>query len=395
MNRQSTVTGDMDLAKQTNRGLILNQLIVDGPLSRAELSRNVGISRSTCSSLVDELLRNQLVVELGKDRSSGGRRPTLVHINYRGGQAIGIKVMADSIVGALVDLTGRIVSHSSRAFEADGGYEACVAAIVDLVREISGSTDEPAAPEPIIGIGIGMGGRIDYQSGTLIESSVLPWKDVPLASLVAAETGVPVYLENDVNTFALGENHFGQGKSHQDYLCLSIGRGIGAGIVIDGHLYKGAHHGAGEFGHTKLIHGAEARRCSCGEYGCLEAYASTPAIVAEAKRRFGRELSVEELSEIARSGDPAAVEIFREAGTVLGIGISTLINLLDPELVLIGGEGTAYSDLMQEAMRASIAASTVYSLAEEIPVRMLPYQADMWARGLATVVMMERLQVTF
>ncbi|MEX2444852.1 MAG: ROK family transcriptional regulator [Alkalispirochaeta sp.] len=395
MNRQSAVTGDMDLVKQTNRGLILNQLIVDGPLSRAELSRKVGVSRSTCSSLVDELLRHQLVIELGKDRSSGGRRPTLVNINYHAGQAIGIKVMADSIVGALVDLTGGIVNHNSRTFDTDGGHEACVAAIVDLAQELSGGNDASADREPIIGIGIGMGGRIDYQSGTLIESSVLPWKDVPLASLVAAETGVPVYLENDVNTFALGENHFGQGKSHRDYLCLSIGRGIGAGIVIDGRLYKGAHHGAGEFGHTKLIHGADARRCSCGEYGCLEAYASTPAIVAEAGRRFGREITVEELSEMARAGDSVAVEIFGEAGTVLGIGISTLINMLDPELVLIGGEGTAYSDLMQSAVEKSIATNTVYSLAEEIPVRVLPYQADMWARGLATVVMMERLQVTF
>lgn len=425
MNGQRYATGDMDFLKQTNRGLILNQLKQDGPLSRAELSRKVGLSRSTCSLLIDELLDNQLVVELGKDRSSGGRRPTLVDINYQAGRAIGIKVMATSIAGALVDLTGGVLRRADRSFSAEDGHEGCIAAICSLTEELAqGVAEAPAAAAagrhggagsdggsglpsiddhgaagdgapPILGIGIGMGGRIDYESGTLLESSVLPWTELPLAKLVAERTGIPVYLENDVNTFALGENHFGLGKAHSNYLCISIGRGIGAGILVEDRLYKGAHHGAGEFGHTKLIYGSEARRCSCGERGCLEAYASTPAILAEAERHFGSGVSIEGLMERARSGNANAATLFEDAGRFLGLGLSTLVNLFDPEVILVGGEGTVYADFIEQSLKQSLRENTVYNLAEEIPIHFLPYEPDMWARGLATVVMMERLQVAF
>ena len=401
MKEYQRVTGDMDLVKRTNRGHILNQLKLDGALSRAELSRKTGLSRSTCSALVDELLAAQLVVELGKDRSSGGRRPTLVDINYTAGRAIGIKVMPDSVVGALVDLTGKVLEDRQRTFSADDGHRACVSAVADTVAALSRSGS--AGTTPILGIGIGMGGRIDYHTGTLLESSILPWRNLPFASLVEEKTGIPVYLENDVNTFALGENHFGAGKPYRDYLCITLGQGIGAGIVIDDRLYKGAHHGAGEFGHTKIVAGPEARRCTCGEYGCLEAYASTPAILADARERIaaavpdgiGDTAAMEALGQAARNGDSRAAAVFEDAGRQLGIGLSTMVNVFDPEVILVGGEGTAYADLLEPAFRDALRENTVYSLADEIPVIVLPYEPDMWARGLAAMVMMERLQVAF
>jgi len=387
------LTGDMDLVKRMNTGLILDTLKHRGTLSRAALSRETGLSRSTCSILVDELLSKNLVVEKGKDASSGGRKPMLIDLNYDAGKAIGVKVMHDQVVGALVDLRGTPVVESRMDVELGSPVETYVRAIGDLVDELLPRA--AAEGHEVIGVGIGMGGRIDYREGILLESSILGWHRVPLVEMLEERLSLPIYLENDVNTLAIGERHFGRGKEFGSFACISIGQGIGAGFITGGRLLKGSHHGAGELGHTKVVASGDGIRCSCGERGCLEAYASTPAILARLLEETGRTYTAEDISRLAASGDSAVLDALHAAGHYLGVGIANVINLFDPEAILLGGEGTAYAEYLLAALTEAVVANTVYELAADIPIVTLEYSQDMWVRGLATIVMMEQLQLTF
>jgi len=363
-------------------------------MSRAELSRKLGLSKSTCSLLVDELLSKKLVTELGKDKSSGGRKPTLVDLNYYAGVAVGLKIMIDRISGVLIDLSGKVTCsdeiHISPHSRVDEYYEKTLEIINRLIHN-----NDKIADREIYGVGISMGGRINYDAGVLIESSILHWHNEAFARNIEAKIGLPVFLENDVNTFAWGENHFGHGKNYSNYVCISIGQGIGAGIIINNQIYKGSHHGAGEFGHMKIAHQKDLRRCSCGEYGCLEAYASTPALLKEATLKYGERVNMEALLKKASEKDGRALEIFQNAAQYLGLGIANLVNIFDPEVVLIGGEGTAYTEYITDEVQRVLSENIVYDLANEIPVVFLPYEADMWSRGTAAMVLMEHLQIAF
>lgn len=378
----------MDLIKQMNMSSVLNLLLHSGPLSRAEISRMLKISRSASSSLVEELLQQNLVTELEKGESSLGRKPILLDVNYQAGNAVGIKINVDSISAALVGLDGELKKELVLQFQASDGPEHCINQIICAVEELGKGTRFP-----LVGIGIGMGGRINYEKGLFIESSILPWKDVPIAERIEEKLSLPVYLENDANTFAVGENFFGMGKGYRNYLCISIGQGIGVGIIINNQLYKGAHHAAGEFGHTKSFRPNHDRVCSCGERGCLEARIGTPAILHRAKERLERSMSLQQLVALAEKGERGVIDIFREVGKELGESISNLITLFDPEIILIGGEGAVYGPYIHGEMLNAIKGNSVYRLGEEIPVEFIEYHPELWTRGVATLVLMERLGI--
>lgn len=379
---------DMDLIKQMNMSSVLNLLLHTGPLSRAEISRMLKISRSASSSLVEELLKQNLVTELEKGESSLGRKPILLDVNYQAGNAVGIKINIDSISAALVGLDGEMKRELVIDYQASDGPESCIKQIIHAVETLKLDTRFP-----LVGIGIGMGGRIDYERGIFLESSILPWKDVPIAKRIEEQLSLPVYLENDVNTFAVGENFFGKGKAYSNYLCISIGQGIGVGIIINNQLYKGAHHAAGEFGHTKSFLPEHNRVCSCGERGCLEARVGTPAILQRAMESMGKSVNLQQLVEMAAKGNPEVVGLFKDVGQELGESISNLITLFDPEIILIGGEGAVYSSYIKQTMIESIRSNSVYRLGEEIPVEFIEYHPELWTRGVATLVLMERLGI--
>lgn len=376
--------GDQDLIKNMNISVILEKIRTEGPVSRASLSRMTGLSRSTCSILVDQLIAEDLVCETGKDESSGGRKAILLTINYEGGRAIGLKLMQNRIAGALVDLNGRIIQTDSRETTSDfSGSE-----LIDYLCEIVGSLTaiEKNKGKKIFGIGVGIGGKIDYQKGILLESSIIGLKNLSIASILEERTGIPVFLENDVNAFTLGEKYFGEGKNFSNFLCVSLGSGIGAGVIIDDSLYRGSHHMACEFGHMSMSAEPDARLCNCGKHGCLEAFASDSAIEDYYKELSGAELPINEISKLAGQGDITSLKAFARAGSYLGFGISTLINLFDPEALIIGGEGVVYYEYMEEEMNNSLSNNVVYGLSDEADIRPVSYDDNLWVRGVATLV---------
>jgi predicted NBD/HSP70 family sugar kinase len=204
---------------------------------------------------------------------------------------------------------------------------------------------------------------------------------------------IPVYIENDVNTLTLTERWFGHGQGVDNFLTVTVGRGVGLGIVANGQFYRGQTGGAGEFGHTTI--NPDGPLCACGKRGCLEAYVGDPGLIRAAKESAARgELSapvqnLDELLSLAQKGDAAAMRIFDEAGRILGIGIANLINLFNPKKIIVSGEGTREGDFLFVAMKESIQKNTMPGLFDPYIVVIAPWGDDAWARGAAGLVLRE------
>ncbi len=380
--------GDLVLVKNTNMSTVLDIIRTAGPVSRAHISRLTGLSRSTCSVLVDEMISEGLVIEMGKQESSGGRKAILLKLNYEGGRAIGIKVMQNHIAAALVDLSGKIIKIQSRDFPKDSDKSDFIEILISVVLLLT-AYEKNNTNKNILGIGIGVGGKIDFHTGTLIESSIINLLNVQIGKILEERTGIPVYLENDVNAFAVGEKYFGAGIHYHNLLCVTVGQGIGAGIIVDDNLFRGSHHIAGEFGHIRITDSNSATICTCGKNGCLEAYSSNQAIINYFLVLTGKKISIEEITILAEQGDKSALEVFRKAGTYLGYGISTLINLFDPETIIIGGEGAVYYRYMESEINRVVREDAVYGLAEEVEIQPVLFDDNLWIRGAAALVVRE------
>jgi N-acetylglucosamine repressor len=380
--------GDQDLIKKTNMTTVLEKIRTEGPISRASISRVTGLSRSTCSIIVDELISEGLVLETGKDESSGGRKAILLKLNYEGRRAIGIKVMQSSITAALVDLSGRIIEMQSEVISPDCSELDFLGSLLKLVNFLI-SYEKNETNEIIFGIGIGIGGKIDSKNGVLLESSILRLKNIYIGKTLEDKTGIPVYLENDVNAFTIGEKYFGAGKNYNNFLCISLGQGIGAGIIIDDLLFRGSHHIAGEFGHIRITDREDSLFCTCGKKGCLEAYAADKAIQDYYRDITGSEVSIERVVALAEQGEAPAKKAFGKAGSYLGTGISTLINLFDPETIIIGGEGASYYKYMRNEVARTIKENVVYGLSDEIEIKPVLFDDNLWVRGVAALVVRE------
>lgn len=327
MEINGTRKGNNDLLRHHNRALIVNLLRRRGPLSRAELSRLTGLAPSALSRLSAALISEGLVRELGKTPSPAGRPPILLGINPEYASSVGVKIEAKRVLAARVDLLGRVRAETAVPFVDPEPQEVLAA----LERAIS-----PLFRGKILGIGIAVSGFVDSVAGTCLFSPILGWHGVELARPLAERFGVPVHVENDVNALTLAEARYGAGRGTTDFVCITVGEGLGAGIVIGGKLYRGAFGGAGEFGHT--LFDPSGPRCRCGERGCLEVFASDQFLRREADARG---IPAEGLAARARRGDPEARDVFRRLGENLGYGLKDLVNLLNPEAIVIGGERTA------------------------------------------------------
>ena len=260
---------------------------------------------------------------------------------------IGVDVGGTNVKIALVDKEGSIVYSNTTPTRAEMGYEYTISnikqAIVDLMKETK--TDNTS----IEGIGFGFPGQIDCNEGVVRVSPNIPgWINVPIAKIIEKEFGIPTKVDNDVRCAALGELAFGAGKGCKNLICITVGTGIGSGLIINGKLVRGADNAAGEIGHIKLqMH--DGPICGCGDCGCLEAFASGPSIVAMAqeyilggKSTKFRELANPEITpyvvaEAAKQGDKVAQKIFERMGEYIGIGMASVVNLLNPEKIVIGG----------------------------------------------------------
>jgi len=390
----STPLANRDLMRAINRSTILAVIKNSGPIARAEVARRTGLSPATVTGITAELIEEGLVYEKEPGDSRGGRRPILLAVNPEGGYVIGVKLTETHAVAALTDLEAAVVEKGERTLS-DRTPEAVTQTLVDLSNDLLNTPGLPS--RRLLGIGIGLAGIVDARRGVLRQSPFFGWTDLPLRDLLQARFSVPVTIENDVNTLTLAEKLFGAGQDVDNFLVVTLGRGVGMGIVVNGQFYRGAGGGAGEFGHIQpgLHFGASGRACECGKTGCLETYVSDPALLAGAGEAYQRGQlpvpvqTISELLDLAQAGQPAAIALLQEAGTALGAALANLVNLFNPQRIILGGEGVGRGDLFFEAVRAALRSGAMSVLLSDLDLRIEPWGDDAWARGAASLVLRE------
>lgn len=377
-------TADQILVKQINKMIVLNTIYKRCPVSRADIAKITGLNKSTVSALVDELLLEELVLETGIGESQGGRKPVNLSINKDVGHIIGIDLGVNYILLVMTNFAGDIVWE--KRIDLQATQKSPVQRIADLESLIQESLEHaPRSVRGILGIGIGVPGIVNYEQGLILSAPNLGWENVSLREIIKERFGIPVFIDNEANAGAIGEKWFGAGKKADNLLYVSAGTGVGAGIIINNELYRGARGLAGEIGHMTLA--LDGIPCSCGNAGCWEEYASEKALFRFMKEHIdGEKLTIFDVVEKAVAGDELARAAFRYVGKYLGVGVANLINAFNPQLVIIGNSLPLAGDILMDELRQEAGRRCFYS--KHFSVRILPSELNMHAcaMGAATLV---------
>jgi predicted NBD/HSP70 family sugar kinase len=319
--------------RSINAGLVLRTIEKNDSISRADVGKIVGLTPPTISAIVKDLIERDIVQEIGKGASSGGKKPIMLKINSKAAYMIAVDLGGENgIRVALMDLSYHIIKEKcGPKIESLNGKKfknALSVILTDFIREI----DIPS--EKILSICIGVPGIVDFKLKKVTGTPYLNW-EISLEDLTLKEIGIPVALENDVNLMALGEKTKGIAKKINNFIFVGETTGIGAGIIINRKLYKGANNAAGEVGY--LLIDPEYAPKSSRDHGCLEKLASYKVIVEKARKKLGKNIKVIEIFKMAAEGDSIALNIVQETLKYLAYGIANISCVLDPELVIIGG----------------------------------------------------------
>lgn len=393
--------GSKRLIRDLNVSTIINLIRRQEPISRVELAERAGLGKSTITGIVNSLIRDGFLIEVGNGESGIGRRPVLLKLNSQARYTIGLKLAPTEISTALTDLHARVVQRVEHEVNPDAGPASVIDALVGNIREVIRA--QQIEPASVIGIGVVLPGLVDPRTGVSLSSYFLKWRNIPLRAALEEELGLPVFVDNDANAFALAEHWYGAGQGSANMLAVTVGIGIGSGIIIDGSLYRGGRKGAGELGHMTMD--LDGPQCGCGNRGCLEAFAADGAIVRLARAAVTKfpgslisgitndrpdEITRHTVVEAALQGDRAARWALAEAGHKLGAGLANAVNLLNPERIVVGGEAvTEAGDLLLEPVRQGLRERAFSVLADDTQVVPASLGADAWLMGAATVVLEE------
>ena len=327
--------GTFQLMKSVNKSTILNKIRLSEPLSRAQIAQETGITPPTVSSIVKELIAENLVEESILGESRGGRKPTMLLIKRNGHYVIGIDAGSNSIKGVATDLVGTILAETEIQILPHISKEYFLQTLKEVVRSIFTGIEDK---EKILGIGIAMHGVVDVSSGVSLYSSNSGLRDIPIKEELEKEFNVLVMVENNSRAMALGEYWFGDHEEVDSFVTINIGRGVGSGIVDNGRLFYGAQDIAGEMGH--MVMDLNGRLCSCGNKGCFETFVTGEAIVRRAKEQIKEapyDLKAEDVYAYAKENKIEYLNVLEETGQLIGIGVVNLIHMLNPNKIVLGG----------------------------------------------------------
>jgi glucokinase-like ROK family protein len=392
---QQDVQGKVDsrAMREVNRSIVLDIIRRGGKVSRTDLAKRSALTKPTVSAIVEDLLARGIVQEVGfgKTVATGGRRARLLEFNDASAAYLGLRFGVHTTMLAIADARGEVRAIKETPTIPDDPHAAVRAALLLLDEAL----EEAGLPrERLQSVGVTVPGMVDTRSGTVAFAPNLGWSDVPIRAMLQQALDLPVVVHNVTNSGALAEGRVGAAKGARSYVWVYVGHGVGAGIVIDGQLFSGTKGFSGEIGHCPIVD--DGPLCSCGLRGCLETLASGKAIeriAAEAAR--GSEATslashqgpfdAAVVLEAARSGDAVAQRILREVGQHLGVGLSYLINVLDPELVVLGGRVMEAADFILDGARASMARHTLRGSKVEVVASTLGDRAGLMGSVLSAM----------
>jgi predicted NBD/HSP70 family sugar kinase len=361
---------------------VLALLGTRGPTSRADIARDLGLSPAAVTQVVRRLQDQGMVQHVAQAPSNGGRPGQLLGLVGSAGRALGVKVAADHLAIVHARLDGQMLSSETLPFDATADD-----ALQRLSEVLAQRTGAPATDQPpLLGVGVAVPGIVGSPEMGTVDAEVLGWRQLPVGRHLRGVLGLPVVVENDVNALAVAEILYGHGRDVKDFLVLTIGRGVGLSIVTDGVVYRGGLGGAGEFGHFPLEE--DGPSCGCGRRGCLEARLGQPGLVAWARARgvLGPRQSFRALVTAAEAGRPEALALLADAGRLLGRATAGIANVLDPDRIVVAGEGTASWIHWDAAFRAEFGRRQIRRRGE-ITVVVDSWDDSSWALGAAALVL--------
>jgi N-acetylglucosamine repressor len=384
-------------ARAHNSQLVLKTIYDSGQTSRADIARATRLARPTVSDVVSDLMEQGLVEEVGYAPSTGGRRPILLQVVDDSRHLIGIDLARRDFRGAVINLRGR-VRHRVDLPLHGRDVDAALALVYDLVDALV-----EAAGSPLLGIGIGAPGLVDAANGVMHQAVNLNWRDVPLRRLLEERYDLPVYMANDCQVAALAEYTFGDTSSTKDLVVINVGWGVGAGIVLNGHVLHGNPFGAGEIGHVTVVEGGE--QCRCGNCGCLETVASRRAIVRRAQavaqsdprsllHQFAASpeaITLDTVLQAFEAGDEAVRQVIHEAGQSLGVAVANLVGVLGSCRILISGSVTCFGQFLIDVIRGEMVRRCLPALASDTEVGVVSLGADIVFLGASALLLHHEL----
>ncbi|GAA0312178.1 ROK family transcriptional regulator [Streptomyces polychromogenes] len=355
--------GSQSSLHRANLERVVRAVRLAGSLTQAEIARTTGLSAATVSNIVRELKEGGTVEVT--DTSAGGRRARSVSLSGDAGIVIGVDFGHTHLRVAVGNLAHQVLAEESEPLDVDAswvdGFDRAEALVGRLVQQVDVARDK------VIGVGLGVPGPIDVESGTLGSTAILPgWAGINPRQELSRRLGVPVYVDNDANLGALGELVWGSGRGVRDLAYIKVASGVGAGLVINGQIYRGPGGTAGEIGHITLDESGPV--CRCGNRGCLETFAAARYVLPLLQGSHGPELTMEKVVELAREGDPGCRRVIADVGRHVGSGVASLCNLLNPSRIVLGGSLAEAGELVLSPIRESVGRYAIPSAARQLSV---------------------------
>jgi len=366
-----------------NERLVVRTVYDLGPISRADVARQTGLTRTTVSDVVGGLIDEGVVREIGRGPSSGGKAPILLEVDQESRLVVGLDLGEEHFAGSVVNLRGELRRTVELPVAGRDGDDA-VALVFDLLDRLLAGTSAP-----LLGIGIGTPGLVDTRSGTIRRAVNLDWRDLPLGAIVADRYGVPVNVANDSQAAALAEyTYAGEGRV-PNLIAIRVGRGVGAGLILRGALFQGDGSGAGEIGHTVVDD--DGLLCRCGRIGCLETVAGGRGIEERAAAATGRPTDLEAIRAAAGAGEAWATAIVDGAGAALGRAIAALIGALDVQRIVLIGPVTDLGDRWLAAVRREARDRALAPLADDVEISIGRPTTNVVVRGASALLVAREL----
>lgn len=344
---------DQFYVKKMNLKTLFNEIIKNSPISRAELSKVTGLNKSTVSSQINTLIDRNLVFEIGQGQSSGGRRPVMLVFNKKAGYAIGIDLGAEFINGILTDLEGSVIASKYKESAAPFTEEA-IEMVFSIIEELI--SEVPESHYGLVGIGVSVPGIVDKRQDVVFTPNS-NWIVRDLKSMIEQKFFVPVLIENEANAGAYGEKVFGAAKNLSNIIYVSIGTGIGIGIIINHDLYRGYNGFSGEMGHMTIDFNGP--KCSCGNRGCWELYASERVLYNSSSKR-SLHLTRNEVIKLAQNNDADTLNALQKFGFYIGVGLTSVLNTFNPQAVIIRNSIIESQPIVLNSIKSAVT-SRIYS----------------------------------
>lgn len=397
MNSQNPV--DQAYLREINSSSVLKTIHKEAPLSRAQLAIKTGLNKSTISSLVDELLDRKLIHETGMNSIGTGRPATLLEIDPQAGSIVGVELGVDFVAAVLTNFVGHILWREQVVADPAASQEKTLEQTRQLVR--SAIKEAGKLGLPLLGMGFATPGTVDLNDGVLIFAPNLLWHNVPLREIFSEPSRPKVFVENDANAAAVAEHLFGSACGNRDFIFVFGGVGIGGGLFLDGHLYRGKNGYAGEIGHSPIMADPMQSPCHCGNRGCWETYANQYSILQRINARLevkrsslipamlaerNTPLSISIIKQAADAGDREAIDVFAEAGQALGQGFASLVNIFNPEKIILGGPLSLAGPYLLPSVKEAVIKHSLPEIEDQAEVCLSDFGPDASLIGAVAIV---------